>query len=181
VQFKEGCAEDFDMEIKQHERQVLLLILDCDKVVCAVSKEGEMKGKYKLVEAVIDSGAEESVAPPGMFPGTVRPSAMSKSGGKYRAANGAWIPNLGQQRVPFVNDAGDKCGTVFQVAEVERPVLSASQLAASGNSVVIGRSGGKIVNDKSGKVMKLVKRGGVYVLRMWIPLEIAPGFPGQGK
>jgi hypothetical protein len=162
---------------------MLLLTHDGDKVVCAMSKENEAKGQYKLVEAVIDSGAEESVAPPGLFPGTVRPSAMSRAGGKYRAANGARIPNLGQQRVPFMNDAGDKCGTVFQVAEVERPLLSASQLAASGNSVVIDRSSGKIVSDKSGKTMRLVKHGGVYVLKMWIPTSavLAPGFPGQVK
>jgi hypothetical protein len=79
-----------------------------------------------------------------------------------------------------LNDAGDKCGTTFQVAEVERPLLSASQLAASGNSVIIDRSGGKIVNDKSGRVMKLVKRGGVYVLRMWVASS-AQDFPGQGR
>jgi hypothetical protein len=106
---------------------------------------------------------------------------MSKAGGKYRAANGARIPNLGQQKVPFMNDDGDKCGIVFQVAEVERPLISASQLAASGNSVVIDRSGGKIVNDKNGKVMRLVRRGGVYVLKMRIPVESGPGFPGPGR
>jgi hypothetical protein len=150
-----------------------------ERFVGAVSKEEN--GKYRIVEAVVDSGAEESVAPPGCFPGKVTPSKMSKAGGKYRAANGARIPNLGQQKVPFVNEAGDKCGIVFQVAEVERPLISATQMAAAGNSIVINGSGGKIVNDKSGKVMKLVRRGGVLVLRMRIPIEDGSGFPGQGR
>jgi hypothetical protein len=150
-----------------------------ERFVGAVSKDES--GKYRIVEAVVDSGAEESVAPPGCFPGEVTPSKMSKAGGKYRAANGARIPNLGQQKVPFLNEAGSKCGIVFQVAEVERPLISATQLAAAGNSIVINGSGGKIVNDKSGKIMKLVRRGGVLVLRMRIPTDGGSGFPGQGR
>jgi hypothetical protein len=151
-----------------------------DRFLGAVSKEHK-DGKMKIVEAVVDSGAEESVAPPGCFPGPVVPSRMSRAGGKYRAANGARIPNLGQQKVPFVNEDGGRCGIVFQIAEVERPLISATQLAASGNSVIINSKGGKIVNDKSGKVMKLTRRGGVLVLRMRIPTEDGPGFPGPGR
>ena len=173
-------ACDFEEELKRHERALQLLTRD-EKFVGAVSKEAEPQGKYRVIEAVIDSGAEESVAPPGLFPGAVQPSRMSKAGGKYRAANGARIPNLGQQSVRFCNDAGDRCGIVFQVAEVERPLVSATQLAASGNSVVIDRNGAKIVNDKTGKIMRLERRGGVYVLRMRVKADSAPGFPGQGK
>jgi hypothetical protein len=159
-----------------------LLIADAgmDRFVGAVAKDNT-DGKMRIVEAVVDSGAEESVAPPGCFPGAVVPSRMSRAGGKYRAANGARIPNLGQQRVPFVNEDGGKCGILFQVAEVERPLISATQLAASGNSVIITGKGGKIVNDKTGKVMRLTRRGGVLVLKMRIPAESGPGFPGPGR
>jgi hypothetical protein len=83
--------------------------------------------------------------------------------------------------VPFQNESGDKRGIIFQVAEVERPLISASQLAASGNSIVIDRSGARIVNDKNGKIMKLARRGGVFVLRMRVPIEGGPGFPGPGR
>jgi hypothetical protein len=173
-----GEMQNFDQELERH---ALLLMRETDKAVCAVSKDSEAKGQYKLVEAVVDSGAEESVAPPGLFPGVVKASPMSKVGGKYRAANGARIPNLGQVRVPFLNDLNEKCGTTFQVAEVERPLLSASQLAASGNIVVFERGGGKTVNIKSGRQMRLEKRGGVFVLKMWIPTQPSPGFAGQGR
>jgi hypothetical protein len=83
-----------------------------------------------LVEAVVDSGAEESASPPKIFPGSIVPSAMSRSGGKYRAAKGARIPNR-QQKVMLMNDDGQKCGTTFQIADVEGPLICASQLAAS--------------------------------------------------
>jgi hypothetical protein len=167
---------------KGHGKDLDLLIADAgaDRFVGAVAKDNA-DGKTRIVEAVVDSGAEESVAPPGCFPGVVVPSRMSRAGGKYRAANGARIPNLGQQKVSFVNEDGGKCGILFQIAEVERPLISATQLAASGNSVIITGKGGKIVNDKSGKVMRLTRRGGVLVLRMRIPAESGPGFPGPGR
>ena len=50
----------------------------------------------QIIEAVVDSGAEESVAPPDLFPSRVAPPLMSKEGRCYRAANGSPIPNLGQ-------------------------------------------------------------------------------------
>jgi hypothetical protein len=177
VQFK----EDFDKEIKDHDRLMQLLTKD-DKLVGAVARDdAAVSGAFKVIEAVIDSGAEESVAPPGLFPGAVEPSKMSRAGGRYRAANGARIPNLGQVKVRFENDAGDKCGTTFQVAEVERPLISATQLAASGNAVIIDQKGARIVNQRTKKTMGLIKRGGVYVLRMKVRANPAPGFPGPGK
>jgi hypothetical protein len=151
-----------------------------ERFVGAVAKDDADKD-MRIIEAVVDSGAEESVAPPGCFPGLVKPSRMSRAGGKYRAANGARIPNLGQVRVPFMNEEGDKCGIMFQVAEVERPLISATQLAASGNAVIIDGKGARIVNTKTKKVMKLVKRGGVYVLRMRVKVGPVPGFPGPGR
>jgi hypothetical protein len=60
-------------------------------------------------------------------------------------------------------------------------LISASQLAVSGNSVVIDKSGGRIVNEKTGRTMKLVRRGGVFILRMWLLATPSPGFTGQGR
>ena len=36
----------------------------------------ERDGEWRAVHAVVDSGAEETVAPPGLFPGKVEQSAM---------------------------------------------------------------------------------------------------------
>ena len=66
-----------------------------------------------LVEAVVDSGAEESVAPPGFFATAVVPSPMSRAGGKYRAANGSRIRNVGQQKVAFTTSEGHRCNMPF--------------------------------------------------------------------
>jgi hypothetical protein len=144
-------------------------------LVGAVARESGM------VEAVVDSGAEESVAPPGFFAAAMVPSPMSKAGGKYRAANGTRIRNLGQQQVAFTSAEGHKCAMPFQVAEVERPLISVAQLTSAGNSVVLSDTGGQIVNAATGKTIELVRRGGVYLLLMNMGIGVASGFPRQGK
>ena len=128
---------------------------------------------------MVDSGAEQYVAPPGVFPGAVRPSAMSQSGRGYRAANGTRIRNLGETDVFFSTVDVHKCGMPFQIAEVERPLIAASQLGAAGNKVELEEHGGLIINKKSGRTIPLGRKGGVYVMRMYIPTARAgaSGFP----
>ena len=164
---------------KQLRKYVALCTRD-EVLLQAVAKEPTRPG-YRLVEAVFDSGAEESVSPPRFFPGPVVPSTMSKAGGSYRVANGHRVPNIGQQAVHFETDEGQAAGMMFQTAEIERPLISASQLAASGNSVVFNQQGGTIVHEKSGRRTVLHKRGGIYVLRMWIPENLEQGFAGPGR
>ena len=89
----------------------------------------------KIIEVVLDSGAVQSVAPPGLFPGAMEPSTMPKAERIDRAANGSQIHNLGQVRVPFVSTEGHKCSVPFQVAQVEHVLLSVGHLAAAGNRV----------------------------------------------
>jgi hypothetical protein len=150
---------------------------DLGGLVGAVSKASTAG----MLEAVVDSGAEESVAPKGFFRAPVLESPMSRVGGKYRAANGTRIANLGQQKVHFRTAEGHAVGMEFQVAEVERPLISVAQLTSAGNSVVLGETGGSIVNAKTGKTIELVRRGGVYLLMMNMGIGVASGFPRQGK
>ncbi len=99
---------------------------------------------------------------------------MSKAGGKYLAANGTRIRNLGQQKVAFTTAEGHKRLMPFQVAEVERPLISVAQLTSAGNRVVLNDTGGQIVNAKAGK-------GGVYLLLMSIGVGVASDFLRQGQ
>ena len=122
-----------------------------------------------LIEAVVDSGAADPVARSGTFSGKVSPSAMSKSGRKYRGPDGTRIPNEGQQEVQFTSDEGHRCGMTWQIADVERPLIAVSHLSAAGNNVIFTKTGGEIVNIASGKKIKIQRKGGVYVLRMWVP------------
>ena len=142
----------------------------------------------RLVEAVVDSGAVDSVAPPGVFEGTMRPSAMSKRGKKYRGPDSSRIPNLGQLDVTFESDEGHKCGMTWQIAEIERPLIAVSHLSAAGNKVVLGKDGGEVVHEGTGRRIKVLRKGGVYVMRMWVPQRRSdvmqnggPDFPRPGR
>ena len=135
----------------------------------------DLRPGERMIEVVVDSGAVASVTPPGLFPGSVEPSAMSLAGRTYRAANGSPIKNHGQVRVPFESSEGHKCSLPFQVADVEHALLSVGHLTAAGNKVELCAKGGLITNVASGRTMALTRRGGVYVLRLRVS-----GFPRQG-
>ena len=134
-----------------------------------------------MIEAVVDSGAEESVVPPGLFPGAVSPSPMSQAHRKYRSANGTRIPNLGQQKVAFSSSEGHRCRMPFQVVEVQRPLIAVSQLVAAGNRVVLEKDKGKIIHQGIGRTIDLPWKGGVYILLMWVASGKASPFPRQGR
>ena len=149
----------------------LLLEGSSGDLLATVGRDTNPRGE-RTIEVVVDSGAVQSVAPPGLFPGEVEPSEMSKAGRTYRAANGSRIRNLGQVRVPFVSTEGHRCSFPFQVAEVEHALLSVGHLAAAGNLVELHDLGGTITHKATGKQMALMRRGGVYVLRLRVS-----GFP----
>ena len=69
----------------------------------------------------------------------------------------------------------------FQVAEVERPLVSVAQPASAGNRVILNEHGGQIANVKSGKTIELTRRGGVYLLLMSVGVGAVSGFPRRGK
>ena len=81
----------------------------------------------------------------------------------------------------FRKDENQAAGMMFQTAEIERPLVLASQLAASGHRVVFNEKGCEIVHEKSGRRTALHKRGGIYVLRTWIPESPDQGFAGPGR
>ena len=132
-----------------------------------------------VIEVVVDSGAEDSVTPPNLFPGEVLPSPMSRAGRSYRAANGSPIPNLGQLVAHFKDPDGRACGIPFQVAEVERPLLSVSRLAEAGCQVSFKDHSGEILHVATGRKLPLVRRGGVYLLQL--RGISSPGGLGSGR
>jgi hypothetical protein len=150
---------------------------DADELLAAVS--GDTPGR-QVVEAVVDSGAVHSVTPPGLFPGPTLPSPWSRTGRGYKAANGTGIRNLGQIAVKFATAEGDRCSIPFQVAEVEQPLLSVAHLTAAGNRVELGHTSGRVVNTTTGRAIALERRGGVYIMRMYVQGVAPAPFRRQG-
>jgi hypothetical protein len=129
---------------------------------------------------MVDSGAEETVAPPGLLPGRVVESPMQRAGGRYRAANGSRIPNLGQQNVSFKTPEVHGRSLRFQVADVERPFSYVSQLSKTGHKVEFESAQGFIIHKQSGKRIRFQRAGGVYLLRMKVRDDRAGAPRAQG-
>ena len=132
----------------------------------AVMSLEKPRSGWRVATAVLDSGAEETVAPPGLLPGRLESSPMSRAGGRFRAANGTRIPDLGQQVAAFTTAEGHSCSLRFQIAGVERPLVSVSQLAKTGHTVEFSKDQAAVTHRASGRKLKLPRVGGVYVLRM---------------
>ena len=105
---------------------------------------------------------------------------MSRAGLSYRSASGEPIKNLGQTMVQFRDGHQRKCVMPFQLAEVDRPLISVARLVDAGNRVVFGPTGGFIAHVATGRRVQLVRDGNVFTLDMHLPPE-PEGEKGQEK
>ena len=96
----------------------------------------EHKERRKAKSILIDSGASDSVAPPGMFPQIqILETNASRAGMEYTAAGGHKIPNFGMQR-PYIHLLdGSKYTMAFQVAGVSKALGAVSRIVGAGNRV----------------------------------------------
>ena len=60
---------------------------------------------------------------------------------------------------------------VASVTDVEDALLSVSKIVQAGNRVVFDASGSYIEHKLTGEVTPLVKRRGLYMLKMWVPRD----------
>ena len=81
---------------------------------------------------------------------------------------------------PLTTNEDFDMGVVIQISDIDRTLLSVSELTAAGNEVNLRKDHGEIVNTKSGKVITFPRRGGVYVIQMWIKDDEASVFPRLG-
>ena len=127
----------------------------------------------RTVRAIIDSGAEESVTPPGVFGTKVLPSSMSEKGQTYSAANGAPIRNLGRTAVKFQDQDSRTSALRFEVAEVTQPLVSVAGLCDAGHVVIFTKTGGFIHSLTSKKKVRIARANNTYVLDMGVPAAAA--------
>ena len=154
------------------------------KVLCPAISE-ETDGWLK-VKSVMDSGASESVASPLMCPDyEVRPSAGSRRGQEYTAANGEHIPNLGEQVLSVVMEDGREGNIKYQSCDVSRPLNSVSEICDAGGEqgqiVVFNKWGGEIYNPQTGRSRPFQREDGIYTLQMWVRPNKPSGFTRPGE
>jgi hypothetical protein len=136
-----------------------------DSEILSVTRNRE---GWTLIEAAVDSGAMDNVMPITMLPAVaLHESPGSKRRASFRVANGAKIPNLGQKVVKFQTQKGQDRQIIFQVASVTRALISVGKIKQAGRDVILDAKP-RIVNHKTGEVTRLVEKGGLHVLEMWV-------------
>jgi len=153
-----------------------------------------LKPKYqgfKPVQVVVDSAAVDCVMARTTIneirsnpDAPLKQGEAAKAGVSYVAADGGEIPNEGEQLVDMMTKEGHECDMTWQVADIQKPLLSVRALTKSGHQVNFRQNDGEIVNNATGRKIHFVRRGDLYVVTMWMRAReesSEPGFRRQGK
>ena len=127
----------------------------------------------------VDSGAADNVMPRRMVRGKfnrVRPSAGSRRGVHYVAANNARIANQGECDFKFSTKEGQEESFTFQIAEVNKALCAVSYLVDTKHRVVFdqdedGNDISMITNKKTGKQIRMVRARNVWSIEAFIDEE----------
>ena len=160
-------------------------IIDVNPLAAENDRSASTKG---MLEICVDSGAVEVVAPrefAAEYP--VKPSAGSKRGVRYRAANGGTVPNEGEKEVEMITELGELRRMRFQVAKVTKPLAAAGRITANGHKIVLDEDESYIEHKATGTKTPLYKKNGVFVMRVWVKPKSGQakptmsGFSRQGR
>jgi hypothetical protein len=141
--------------------------------------------RYVTMEVVLDSGAGAHVANKQHVPGyKVVPSALSKLGAAFVAADGGKIDNQGEALLNLVTmdakGAGHAVKANFQIADVTRALWSVGLICDSGLQVTFAAMSASIL-DKSGvEICHFERRHGLYIAKVQLENPMHEGFGRPG-
>ena len=127
----------------------------------------------KIIEVTLDSGACDHILDMCDAPGYANflvESRGSKRDQQYIVGNGAEVHNEGQVTLNLEAGNGQQGGnlikSIFQVAEITRPLMSVSRICELGHKCVFDEDKAEVIT-KNGTVLCTFKRkGGLYVAEM---------------
>ena len=130
---------------------------------------------YKPIQLVVDSAAVDCVMSKTVMDGLrsnpeepLKQGSAAKAGVSYVAADGGEIPNEGEQEVEMLTKEKHECNMTWQIADIQKPLLSVRALTKTGHQVNFRKHDGEIVNMATGKKIHFVRRGDLYVVTMWM-------------
>ena len=164
------------IDIRSRKPESCLNVMDYthDTKAMLSSAEGTGETEWVEVELTADTGACDTVMPRAMAAHIpIQPSLQSLNSMKYEVADGNEIPNLGERRcVMWTENAVEARKINLQVADVHKALLSLSRCADMGFESRFGRSAGALIDEETGEVVPLLRKGNLYVLKCW--LKAAP-------
>ena len=119
----------------------------------------------------LDSGCCDHICDIADAPGyaqVLHPSAGSRRGQRFIVGNGARVPNAGQVRLKMQSkdEAGVLMSSVFQVAEVTRPLMSVSRICDQDMVCIFEKTHARIVDKHGTEVSRFERDGGLYTCTM---------------
>ena len=118
----------------------------------------------------LDSGCCKHVLPADAAPGyEISDSPGSRRGQGFTVGNGAKVPNEGQMSLNLEADSGsgrEHLRSVFQVANLSRPLMSVSQICQHGYKCVFEQDHANILNESGESICKFQEDRGLYVATM---------------
>jgi hypothetical protein len=133
-----------------------------------INHVGNFKG-WEKVAVQVDSGAVDSVAPPGIAEAfNTMKTKMSEAGVGFVAANGSRIANFGEKQVLGWTDEGDPVSMRMTVADVNKVLGSVHRMNLGGNKVVLNGSD-SYMEGQNGKRTKIHYKDGQFIMYLWVP------------
>ena len=147
----------------------------CISTMGGISAFGNGTSEWIEIEITIDSGACETVMPMSWCKGiSVLSSPQYLQGVEYEVANGETIPNLGERRCLMMTAGSNAMKKItFQVADVHKPLLAISKIADQGFECILGKTGGRLIDQVTGEIIPLVRRDNLYVMKAWVRQDMA--------
>ena len=113
----------------------------------------------------VDSGASATVISEDMIPAV--PMTGGRSGVMYEIADGTRIPNMGEKCFKAHTEGGLIKKMRADVADVNKALLSVSQVVKAGSKVLFAPDG-SYIQDSSGECIPLKESNGMYMLSLWV-------------
>ena len=131
-------------------------------------------GRVKIT-AIVDAGAEESVAPPSIASAPTRPSKGSTQGQTFCAADGGVMPNMGEKALVVTPEFSNKdYQMVYQITDVTKPLLSVAKMTDNNLDILFIKDGGYVIDAQSGESEAWFPRqGNLYLMNQWLQEDSA--------
>ena len=134
----------------------------------------------------LDSGCCDHIVDMADAPGyaaVLHPSPGSQRNQKFVVGNGDRVANQGQVklRMKAKDDGGALMSSIFQVAEITRPLMSVSRICDQGMSCIFEKTHARVVDSEGKTVARFERDGGLYTCTMRLRRPEARSEPGFAR